>query len=93
MFLDLLNDFLGLDDSLGDDLFHDLHHFLHFDFHQSSNFFDLGTDICRKCIFTFEVSCELNDLSTDNLDDLGGLGDSLLYSFTDNSVNLFNFDL
>merc|ERR1719495_912317 len=93
VFLDLLNDFMGLGDSLGDDLLHDFHYFIHFDFHQSSNFLDLVTHLCGKGIFTFEVGCELDDLSTDNLDDLRGLGDSLLDSLTDDFVDLFSLNL
>ena len=40
MFLDLLDDFLGLGDSLGNDVLHDFHNFVHLDFQVSSNFSD-----------------------------------------------------
>ena len=45
VFLDFLDDFLGLGDSLGNDFFHHFHDSFIFDLHCSSNFLDLGTPL------------------------------------------------
>merc|ERR1719204_1945127 len=84
VFLDFLDDFLGLGDSLGNDFFHHFHDSFEFDLHGSSNFLDLGAPVSLEHIFAFQVGGKVNDLLADQFDDFLSFGDSLGYSFTDN---------
>merc|ERR1719204_2141221 len=93
VFLDFLDDFLGLGDSLGNDFFHHFHDSFEFDLHCSSNFLDLVAPFSLEYIFAFQVGGHINNLLADQFDDFLSFGDSLSNSFTDNFVNHFNFDL